>query len=148
RRHEGPDDLELRVAVDGRAVGVVVRGGAEADDRVDHHGRDDGEDRDADRDREPGHEVDPVALVGGRMWQPREEQRNGGCDRRRERADPEQGDDGAPAHPAMSLDEMQAADPFEPYPRGPCARYSVEPLAGYEHHEKGRRHGSRSWHLP
>ena len=43
-------DLDSRVTVDRRAVRIVVRPGAEFPDRVDDDRRDDGKDRDADRD--------------------------------------------------------------------------------------------------
>ena len=51
RRDRRPDDLDPRVAVDRRAVGVVVGLGAELPDRVEDHGADDREDGDADRRR-------------------------------------------------------------------------------------------------
>ena len=73
RRDRRPDDLEPGVPVDRRAVRVVVGRHAEPEDRVDDHGRDDREDRDADRGREPEGELDPLPLLGGDVGQPRNE---------------------------------------------------------------------------
>ncbi len=78
------------MAVDRGAVRLVVRRGAEAEDRVRQHRRDEREDDDADHDYEPEEEVDPVGLVRGRFRQPRQGKRNRRGDPAGDDSEPEQ----------------------------------------------------------
>ena len=97
-RHSGPGDLEPGVAVDRRAVAVVVRRGTEADDGEEDHPRDDREDDDRDDRREPVDELDPLHLLGGGIGQPVDQDGHERDEETHQGSDEQNADDRTPAH--------------------------------------------------
>jgi hypothetical protein len=94
--------------VDRRPVLEVVVLDAEAEDGVDHHRGDEREDRDADHDHEPDDEVDATGLAGGASGSQVGTSATAVATPPAISAEPQERDDGAPAHPFRSLDESEA----------------------------------------
>jgi len=100
-RDRGPDDLERRVPVDGRAVGEVALLDPELEQRVDEDGRDEREDAEADPRREPVREPDPPRLAARRRGHPGNEHRHGRSHAERGQREAQQLEERAPAHRAQ-----------------------------------------------